>query len=416
MPRGYSPEQASQEGAAIQRMLHERGLDKPESAEYDEAALDAQAETEKRERPARLERLHQQVERLFPGEALAGLRADIKQSFNVPQFGEYHNEGMYMDTHLERILDTIEDVSQGTFPAGIPEETKQLLRETVATQRETLERYTFLHDISKKDTIAVRFLDKSKATLEPSWDEWQAMIPKEAANDPVALRAWCKKQGMRGISYFHESKNLQHGSVGAELLERLSQTTDIKVAKSVLIAIDKHEVAYLFTRPNAKTFGEHLGALSPDERRMAITASYVDQMSSLRRNGQPETQNFIALADSEHNFDVVLSVEKTLLSKPGLEPNKIQNLLARVRNSDTRITEDVQSIVTRIEKEVKPKQYDQEKLQVNLEALVNSNQINDEERIAILDAVSSKDLSIISKRFGKRARLIVEALRASEQS
>jgi hypothetical protein len=416
MPRGYSSEQASQEGAAIQRILHERGLNKPESAEYEEAALDAQAETEKRERPARLERLSQQVERLFPGETLAGLRADIKESFNVPQFGEYHNEGMYMDTHLERILDTIEDVSQDTFPAGIPEETKQLLRETAADQRETLERYTFLHDISKKDTIAVRFLDKSKAALEPSWDEWRAMIPKEAASDPVVLRAWCKAQGIRGISYFHESKNVQHGSAGAELLEALSQTTDIKVAKSVLIAIDKHEVAYLFTKPNAKTFGEHLGGLAPDQRRMAITASYVDQMSSLRRNGQPDTRNIVALADSEHNFDVVSSVEKALLSKPDLEPNKIQNQLARVRNSETRITEDAQSIVARIEKEVRPKQYDQEKLQANLQALATTNQINDEERVAILDAVAAKDLSIISKKFGKRARLIVEALRASEQA
>lgn len=73
-------------------------------------------------REARLERLRGQIERLFPLESTPEtVRSAIEDSLDVPQWGKYHNEGIYMDTHLDRILEVIDEMRAGEFPEEIPE-------------------------------------------------------------------------------------------------------------------------------------------------------------------------------------------------------------------------------------------------------------------------------------------------------
>ncbi len=53
-------------------------------------------------RRARVDRLRSIVFELFRGEEKHELRENIERSFLVPQVGDYHHEGMYMDSHLLR--------------------------------------------------------------------------------------------------------------------------------------------------------------------------------------------------------------------------------------------------------------------------------------------------------------------------
>ncbi len=91
-------------------------------------------EQEFESREARVEKLTAQVETLFPGENNAELRGRIASTFEVPQYGKYHNEGMYTDTHLERILSTLDDMFNGRYPEDTSEATREVLNQAVLSE------------------------------------------------------------------------------------------------------------------------------------------------------------------------------------------------------------------------------------------------------------------------------------------
>lgn len=97
---------------------------------------------EENERPERIKRLGVLIELLFPGEGEqhAALRQKIKTSLDVPQWGAYHNEGMYMDAHLDLILRNLEALKKERFPlemADIPDEIKQTMIAVANVDQET---------------------------------------------------------------------------------------------------------------------------------------------------------------------------------------------------------------------------------------------------------------------------------------
>ena len=314
---------------------------------YHEAALDLAAEKEQKERPERLRRLTEQVERLFPGEDARAkeLRAIIVTSFNAPQFGQYHQEGLFMDTHLDLILENVRDIQNGRFLETLPEDIRALLQHVGEKYGDVLERYTFLHDIAKKDCLRVKYADDR--IREFSWDEWQAELPDAAKIDPVALRVFCKEQKIKGISYFQNKRgNRQHGPVGTNLLRRYKDS--IPVPPAVYTAIDKHEVTYNCHAVDARYYEKHLGSLTREERDLAITANYIDTTASLRKNQLPDFGNFLRFVDSKHNFELLQEVEHALAARTDFSERKTTHALERLRVRKERIRESVQEIIAKI--------------------------------------------------------------------
>lgn len=282
---------------------------------------------ERTERNARVDRLMRRVEELFPGERMRELREDIRRSLDVPQRGEYHNEGMFMDSHLDLILEQVDNIAADRFPDRIPESVREAMRRTLARDRASVERYVFLHDISKADCLSVT-VDGEKKPV--TWQEWQAMLQGDAdgqralGGDEEALRRFCEKRGISGVSYMQEREDgiVQHGAEGSEKLREQGIGDD-----AMLAAIDSHEVAYQFSRINAATYDKFFGEMTPEARDFALTASFVDTMASLRPDGTPDLSNFLALTASREKAGVARDVLGRIL---GLEQAAVDAAVGRL--------------------------------------------------------------------------------------
>lgn len=271
------------------------------------------AEIAKGDRRERVERLMRRVEELFPGEALRELREDIRRSLDVPQRGEYHNEGMFMDSHLDLILQQVENIAADRFPDQIPESVREAMRRTLARDRASVERYVFLHDISKADCLSITIAGEKQPV---TWQEWQAMLQGDAdgqralSGDEEALQRFCEKQGISGVSYMQEREDgtVQHGAEGSEKLREQGIADD-----AMLTAIDSHEVAYQFSRVNAATYDRYFGEMVLEAKDFALTASFVDTMASLRPDGTSDLSNFLALTASREKAGVAREVLARML-------------------------------------------------------------------------------------------------------
>ncbi len=379
-------------------------------------------EKERDSRRERLTRLGGEADALFPGEPLAELRTDIKdRSFNVPQFGPHHNEGMFMDTHLERILAAIQDIKTGRFPDAVPSDARGWMQEVVTGNERTLAMYTFLHDISKPDSLTIKYTDGH--SVEPAWNEWVAMLPEGVNGDPVKLDAFCREQGITGISYFQKGKGAKHGSMGAERLAALREA--IGIPQTVLTAINHHEVAYQFQNVAIKTYEKYFGDLSEEEIKWVVTASYIDTMGSLNEQGQPDLSNFRAMVDTVHNYRVIQQVKAALQPDgqvlEGLDPKKAEKAILSLINEKTRFAEDPASMEVRLKQECRFSVYDSAKLEASLGALVLTSQIDEGTKVAILALIDSTTgrlseagFSAIRGKLGKANRLVNEALSAAE--
>lgn len=265
-------------------------------------------------RKARVERLRAMVAEIFPGEESQGLRDKIERSFDVPQVGEYHTEGAFMDSHLDLIVENVEAVARGEFPEEIPAAIRKMLSRAVHRDTKAVKKYVFEHDIAKGDSLtlvsgasqevlskenwqallasselgqkaakgdnkSMRAFKKERNIDEAieadgqvvikhgevgrpvSWEEWQALLAsselgrKVLAGDEAALKAFCEERGIVGISYYQALGERQgsHGKTGAERLRSLGVSDE-----SVLNAIEKHEVAFQFASKEEEATGKIL--------------------------------------------------------------------------------------------------------------------------------------------------------------
>ena len=372
-------------------------------------------------RNQRVDELRAKVEELFPGKEAKELRENIDRSFLVPQWGDYHNEGMMMDSHLRTILDEIDNIAEGAFHDLVPESAREAMQRTLERDRGAVEQYVFLHDISKADCMTLKFderrrtmgedewtgvldgakeetgldidtaalqelLEKHGATeavfetkgvtftidgketamkwkefvpnLPPgnefrvyiesvrktiksikdnneidkfslsdtgtdiffsqqavTWEDWTDMLSQTADGqaalngDEAALKRFCEEQDLNSISYQQivDGEAYTHGAVGAEELRKAGLTED----KTIITAIEKHEVAFMFSGISAPTYDLHFGPMTDEERDFAVTASYVDTMASLRaptkENGlkerSPDMSNFSSMVASKEKAE-----------------------------------------------------------------------------------------------------------------
>ncbi len=380
------------------------------------------AEKEAASRPERLEKLTAKVNELFPGPEREELREAIVRSFDVPQWGATHNEGMLMDTHLEKIFDTLENIKRGDFPEEIPSEVRQLLQETAKKNSEQLERYVLLHDISKADVLRMNFLPKGEKDKPYIWEgnlellakEWS--LPETGLKDPVALVRWFDKNKIAGVAYYNEGPPLfqttkaAHGNAAVEKLKSLGYED----SEDMLAAIGSHEVAYQFSAIKPDTYEKHLGPMDTEARNFALVASFIDTMASLRDDGKPDLTNFLFLLASKENAETIAGVKAGLTDTEGLDPKKVETFLLELRKSNSRLPSK-DAVLARLYKECKPTKYDVLKLKELLQELVNTGTLSAEEADEIENTVVTGNQSELGKKFGKKMKDIRAVMTASEK-
>ena len=358
----------------------------------------------------RREKLNAKIETLFTSEELGievervdVLKDDIRDSLQVPQWGGYHNEGMYMDTHLERILGAIDVLSTGEVPEGVDEslaqDIKQIANRAFKTDsssdqrdavKKSFEQYVFLHDIEKKDCLTLTKktgeepkLDKKgnprknkegevimvdiKEKVAVTWEEWQDLLPEDLKNgtNPEALSIFMEEQGIVGISYYQEQEegNKKHGAEGADTVEDFGMEGTL-----LATAIRNHEVAFQFTTFQPDTYQKYFGDLSEEEIDWVMIASLVDNLGSLREPNKegksiPDLSNFKALLDTRHNvlitkqlYDVVDNDDDIAawVTEGKLKPTRVEQTIRKIEVSKKRLTS-VENLLKEVKSTLAPK-------------------------------------------------------------
>lgn len=364
-------------------------------------------------RRQRIDRLRAIVEEIFPGEGRRGLRENVERSFSVPQVGEYHKEGMFMDSHLDLITQNIEAVARGEFPTDILPAAREALQRAVRRDPDSVKKYVFLHDIAKADCLTLKVDGEERAV---TWDEWQAMLAgsesgrRAAAGDERALRDFCAEQGIIGVSYFQnqgEAKR-QHGKMGAEELRAIGDMNE-----TMLAAIEAHEVAYQFQGIKVSTYEKYFDGLSEDARDFAMLASYVDTMASLRTDGNPDLSNFLALAASREKSETLAELARRIAGAK-LDKQKFERAWAALRNSDDPLSSDqIDAAEARLRAECKLAGYDVDKLRSAVEPLLANGTLTEDERDRLLEMAASNPQGI-GKAFGPKMRHLAPCLKQAQ--
>lgn len=290
--------------------------DQEQRPPQDEQRETTQEKTSIDSRKIRLEHLHQKIDNLFEGEAFRPLREQIMRSLQTPQLGEHHNEGMFMDSHIDLIMQQIDAVDQNDISPNLSETTKKTMRHAVKTNKEHVERYALLHDISKPDCMTLKFANP-EAAQQLGFDSKESPITLEAwiellqqselgqaalQGDEEALKRWCEQNGLKSISYYQKGK--MHGETGANALRDM----DLGIDPMTVIAIKHHEDAFQFTGTDVQRYMSCYRGVSDAGRDYAMLGSYVDSMASLLKSGTPDLTDFEYLADSREKLDILSEV------------------------------------------------------------------------------------------------------------
>jgi hypothetical protein len=334
------------------------------------------------------------------------LEAAFRRSLESPQIGEYHNEGEKMDSHLALIISTLNDIKSGNFPGEVEPATQAILREAalindakkgVQKVNPDMIDYTFMHDISKPDSLTVKAVGE-KAGIEITWEQWQGI---EKQGKPYKVT---KPDGqaaeIASISYYHpsEGEKGQHGNKGAKSLQETPNISPI-----ILTAIDKHEVAYQFGKINAATYEEHFvtPGYTDEQQKWIVTASYIDTMASLRTDGRPDLKNFTNLVRSRDNYLLIQSV---------------LNTKAVIRDNDLQALKKQDRVLSRADIEktiVKEKKYNFNMLRTELGLAVEQKQLSEIEREQVIDIVTT-DPNSLGKKMGSKMKLLKPILQRCE--
>lgn len=394
----------------------------------EEQSVENRAAQETIERPERVKRLKQKIENLFVGENLHDLREAMFESLEVPQCGDHHNEGMYMDTHLDFILDNLGAALEGDVSVEISDDVRKIICDVAKSQPEALERYAFLHDISKKDCLTIKIVSPENGVVSEqavTWQEWKDRLPQDLRDNPnpSKLAIFLKESGIISVSYFQkgggDSPSRMHGKIGSDEARRYG---DVGVSPAVLTAIEYHEVAFQFTVASCKTYEKYFGGMSEEERGLAITASYLDTSSSLGKNGKPDLKNFKALADSKYNYELFVALSEhdelvALQSNDQFDKNKFKKILSNLYRSQERCAFTVSEMVGKIKKECLPGNYDLKIFGDKLDLLVVAGIINDEQKLKLVELVAAGRANSMGSemggKLGENMRLIKEALEES---
>ncbi len=278
-----------------------QGEKKAERQILPEVEWERRVKEEARTRPERLARLERLSEELFPGKEKEPLRTAIREGFDTPQWGDYHNEGLFLDTHLTLIIERIEgvcgDESQATEAlAGLDEVIALRIRRALQKNPANAKRYALLHDIEKRTTIGFVTLNEKgkRQTHEMPLEMWKAHLG--AHPDPVAVRTSFQAFQLKSISYN------KHGQKGADTAESYGMDT------MIVKGIGFHELGFQ-DDVTTKTIREQ-GALTEDEIDFIVAVNFLDQSSSWRKDGKGDTAAMQKIERLLHNVTVIQCLDE----------------------------------------------------------------------------------------------------------
>jgi len=259
----------------------------------------------------------------------ADLVADVERSLVVPQVGPYHQEGPFMDSHLVRVLATLEDIADGQIDERVPETVRSLMVKAVeSVGLDTCRLYVLLHDADKATCLTLVFTDGSKRAI--TWGEWTAMFTGTTGDE---LSSFCQESGIEQISYYQDQDGVKrtHGRVTAERLRGRGDIPEIVVS-----AIEEHELAF--------TFGTRGGTNIPLIERMVegkddicvgftFAVNYADQMGSYREDGRPDMGYFLLMTESFVAFRQLAELTARIVKTDRLHKQKVEKVVADLRRS-----------------------------------------------------------------------------------
>ncbi len=347
----------------------------------------------------------------------ADLLSDVRRSLLVPQVGPYHQEGPFMDSHLVRVLATLEDVAQGQIDERVPKSVRMLMVDAVeSVGLDTCRLYVLLHDLDKATCLTLVDANGSKRAI--TWDEWRtfAGIPTEG----FALGVACKLliptlTGMSKIvqiSYYQDQDGVTrtHGRVTGE---RLRGRDDIPAI--VVNAIEEHELAF--------TFGARGGINIPLIERMVegkddisvgftFAVNYADQMGSYREDGSPDISDFLLMAESYCAFRQFTELTARIAATDRLDSQKVEKAMAGLRKAtDAFRTESADQAYARIIEECKLPKVDEDQVRQALEpAIAEGLPTEIVEAIVAEMTTLGKLSSETGKQIGRFNRLVRPAL------
>jgi hypothetical protein len=325
----------------------------------------------------RREKLLSRAEQVFTPEQFEQLRPLIERSFQVPQLGEYHTEGMYMDTHLEIMLDAVDSLAQGKVDSILPKDVQVTLKEVAKEHGDLLTQYVFLHDVAKADSL--KLVKGKKEFDQITWDEWQASLPDtlKRGDDPELLRTHLKAQGYKQVSY------PKHGPKGESLLEGIEGLDPL-----LLHAVKKHEVGFQFKNISAKVYEKHFGDLSQQERNVVFAASFIDTSAAVRPNGRPDLHDFVAMVESRNNAEYIAAIEEAVEGDSSLDPAKVQKELSKLNKQNVVLSErTLPAVIQEFRKKTAPDTYNAVYLAKRLDELVVTEEIPEQARQLVLEAM-----------------------------
>ena len=430
------------------------------------------AETESR--ADRVEQLMARAEALFSAESWVHIGPLVRRQLDTPQWGNeaetknpyHHHEGIFMDRHLGAILQAVEVTAAGQIPVELNKEDYGWLQLLVSQNLELLGRYAFLHDISKPDTLRLTMvapfaasvggqryeattgavasalqasvpgpvaaaLDKTKVwpmgkttqVVEYTWEEWQAQLPEALRSDgepvsPTAMATYLREQRIMQISYYHQGKQRgegkMHGKVGAERVSDLGLSAE-DVPPFILTAIEKHEVAYQFSGIKIGTFQRHLGSLTDEELRFALTASFLDTMGSLGSDGKADLSAVRALFDSAHNFQVIRDAEAIVRANFTGDSKKLESQLTEFRDGTTRIELTAEALGAMLREKSRASVYNLVRLGELLQAQVEAGALTPEQSHVVQQAVTKQKVGELGRALGQAMSVVRPLLVQAEE-
>ncbi len=303
-----------------------KGEKKAEMQALPEAEWERRVQEEARTRPERLAKLDEYIKTLFPGKRKGKLRTQIREGFNAPQWGDYHNEGLFLDTHLALILEKIEaicgdDEHSSEALAGVEEKIAVRIRRALQKDPVNARRYALLHDIEKRNTLGFNTLDEKgkRQSHEMPWKKWQKHLGEHP--DPVAVRNSFLAFQMKSVSY------QTHGEKGAGIADQYG--IDPRIVKG----IDFHELGFQ-ENVSTKKIREH-GVVNEEDIDFIVAVNFLDQSASWRKDGKGDTKAMQRIERILHNIGIIQMINE-MHTQVDLSGYDTEDLLKAIQGLDSR--------------------------------------------------------------------------------
>lgn len=236
------------------------------------------------------------------------LRKIVEESLNIPQLGPYHNEGYIMSTHLGLMIQTLEEIKEGSFdfsilkfPDGLEDLRNRVINIITTTVKNSLNQlmcFIYLHDIGKSSCMVI--IDSQNKHTPFTIEGWQEYLQRTNGDSRKAIEI-LKSEGYTQISYRVGDKD--HGEEGIRIIQELAQKLAQKEKEindfinrneQLLKIISSHEVHFqIFNQSSsAKNFERHIVEKGIDIN-LFFTACFLDIAGSLNYEGLSDFTGFI---------------------------------------------------------------------------------------------------------------------------